>query len=48
MSSAQQIREALAACNGNRQEAARYLGISRATLWRRLQAASHETPANAS
>jgi len=46
--SAQQIRDALAACNGNRQEAARYLGISRATLWRRMQEASHETDVNAS
>jgi transcriptional regulator, propionate catabolism operon regulatory protein len=45
-STAQQIRDALQACNGNRQEAARYLGMSRATLWRRLQAASHETPTN--
>ena len=29
----------LQACDGNRQEAARQLGISRTTLWRRLQAA---------
>lgn len=40
---AEQIREALDACHGNRQEAARYLGIGRATLWRRMQAASDET-----
>lgn len=39
----QQIRDALAAANGNRQEAARFLGISRATLWRRMQKMSHET-----
>jgi len=39
----QQIRDALAATNGNRQEAARFLGISRATLWRRMQKMSHET-----
>jgi transcriptional regulator, propionate catabolism operon regulatory protein len=45
-STLEQIRDALQACNGNRQEAARYLGMSRATLWRRLQSASHETPAN--
>jgi transcriptional regulator, propionate catabolism operon regulatory protein len=48
VSTAQQIRDALTACNGNRQEAARYLGISRATLWRRMQSASHETPASGS
>ncbi len=41
---AEQIREALSVCNGNRQEAARYLGISRATLWRRMQAASINMP----
>lgn len=39
----QQIHDALAAANGNRQEAARCLGISRATLWRRMQKMSHET-----
>lgn len=46
VSSAQQIQEALQACNGNRKEAARYLGMSRATLWRRLQSVSHEMPAS--
>lgn len=40
---AQQIRDALAASNGNREQAARCLGISRATLWRRMQEVSHET-----
>jgi propionate catabolism operon transcriptional regulator len=34
------IREALAACGGDRQEAARRLGISRTTLWRRLKQGS--------
>lgn len=33
-----QLVEVLQACGGNRQEAARQLGISRTTLWRRLQA----------
>ena len=43
------IEAALAASNGNRQDAARRLGISRATLWRRMRengiaATFHETP----
>ena len=38
----QQIRDALAVANGNREKAARALGISRATLWRRMHEASHE------
>ena len=33
----QDLLAALQACNGNRNEAARRLGISRTTLWRRLQ-----------
>ena len=41
-----QIHDALAAANGNRQEAARCLGINRATLWRRMQKMSHETLQN--
>jgi propionate catabolism operon transcriptional regulator len=43
---AQQIHQALAACQGNRFDTARYLGISRSTLWRRMQAMSHETLKN--
>lgn len=42
-SMAQQIRDALAAANGNREKAARALGISRATLWRRMQEMSPQT-----
>lgn len=40
---AQQLHDALAVAKGNRREAARLLGISRATLWRRMQEASRET-----
>jgi propionate catabolism operon transcriptional regulator len=35
---ADQIRAALAACNGDRDEACRTLGISKTTLWRKLNA----------
>ncbi|WP_430367297.1 propionate catabolism operon regulatory protein PrpR [Trinickia sp. NRRL B-1857] len=35
---ADQIRAALAACNGDRDEACRALGISKTTLWRKLNA----------
>ncbi len=34
----EEIRSALAACNGNRTLAAKQLGISRVTLWKRLKA----------
>ena len=39
LSVTEQARVVLEACGGNRNEAARRLGISRATLWRRLRAA---------
>ncbi|MNR50688.1 DNA-binding transcriptional regulator DhaR [compost metagenome] len=32
------VRQVLEACNGDMDEAARRLGISRTTLWRRLRA----------
>ncbi len=37
--SASQLADVLAACQGNRLEAAQRLGISRSTLWRRMRAA---------
>jgi propionate catabolism operon transcriptional regulator len=33
----QYVRETLLACNGNLAQTATQLGISRSTLWRRLQ-----------
>jgi propionate catabolism operon transcriptional regulator len=35
----QHVRQTLEACQGNMEEAARRLGVSRSTLWRRLRAA---------
>src|SRR5215217_822745 len=40
---AQQVRAALARAGGNRSEAARLLGVSRVTLWRRLRALGEVT-----
>jgi DNA-binding NtrC family response regulator len=44
MPGAEEIRAALEACGGRRAEAARRLGISRGTLWKRMRALALDAP----